>query len=670
MKNEKLNLKDEHKQNTIQMTEIYLENILRHSSENIYWMSAEGRILGCNDNQAKFFGFDKAADVIGKDVYEICELLGLDRSMADAIHANDLEVMQTRQSKKIEESLIIDGKKRTYLSFKNPLLDNSNNVIGIFGVSVDISERKEMEEALFEAKEAAEVANRAKSDFLAVISHELRIPLTAILGMARLINGDEDLIHDEHKEPLKDLIKSGEHLLALVNSLLDLAKLEAGKLELQLATIDLKLLIEEITTVLSYQAKIKGLELIVDYDSSVPQQVIADAKALRQILLNLIGNAIKFTHQGRVIVKINCIAQTETQMQLTFIIEDTGIGIAADKQALIFEKFNQADGTRSRRYGGTGLGLSISKAYVEVMGGTIQVKSEIGKGSQFICLIPLAIPEQAIKQSPWENYCSNVKILLAAEDIHGEILYKYIGSPLTEIVKGNEVLNSLRAAQLQHMPFDIVIIDNHLKTEDSTQLAGAIKQHTKLQQPMLLLLTNTSTVPIKNAAQSAGYFDILIQSNHPTDLLISLTVAWEKWLERKKSSNDMPTALPPVAISQPKILLIEYPHLIQKVHAMTLEKGGYWIEVANSGKEAIAKLTQDYAAIFIDSQLTDIASYELIVEIRRREMGRKYIPIIGLIERMDEENMDSCWLAGMDDCIIKNHQPKALIEILQRWVVR
>lgn len=249
-------------------------------------------------------------------------------------------------------------------------------------------------EKLLEAKEKAEIASRAKSEFLAAVSHELRIPLTGIIGMAQLLS--IDCLLPGQKEQVEDILKASEHLLSVVNDLLDIAQLEAGKMELHPAPTNLKILIEELVNMLSFQASLKGLELLTNYAEDVPQQVMVDARALRQVLLNLVGNALKFTEKGYILIQVKCLQRTPEGALLEFNIQDTGIGIPEDKRVVIFDRFAQVDASYSRRYGGAGLGLTLTKHLVELMGGHIQVISDIGKGSNFTFSILFPLQERAI----------------------------------------------------------------------------------------------------------------------------------------------------------------------------------------------------------------------------------------------------------------------------------
>lgn len=374
----------------------YLENVLAVIPGNVYWKDRAGKYLGCNDNMARILNLPSRYDIRGKTLFTLAPT----KELASTIDKYDENIMLTNQEKTIEEfAHDADGQPATYLTRKVPLHNEEGKVIGMLGISLDITERKKLENDLIEAKDRAEAANKAKSEFLAMISHELRIPLTGMLGMAQLMQSDDGLL-EIHREAAYDIIKSGDHLLALVDDLLDISKLEANKMQLNLAAMDLKNLIEKVVSMLLSKAKQKNLELQIHYEENTPHLIYSDSRALQQILLNLIGNAIKFTKAGHIFIKVTYVSQLPYNAKLMLTIEDTGIGIPADKLESIFEPFNQADTSITRQYGGTGLGLSICKSYVELMGGNIEVESEIGKGSIFTLTIPFSLQQTTIVTSP------------------------------------------------------------------------------------------------------------------------------------------------------------------------------------------------------------------------------------------------------------------------------
>jgi len=635
----------------------YLEHILDNIPCYIYWKDINSVYLGCNKKFAQAAGFASPAEVIGKTDYDFV----WGETEAHLFRQSDLEVLKGIPKLDFEEpQLQADGKQAIVLANKVPMRNKAGEIIGILGIYLDITDRKKAEIELKEAKNRAEIANHTKSEFLAVASHELRLPLTAILGMAQLLSGEN--LSSQYKEQIADIIKSGEHLHALINDILDFAKLEAGKLELHPAPVDLKQIVEEIATMLSNQAKTNNIELLVDYPEDIPHRLIGDARALRQVLINLCGNALKFTERGHIIIKVDCLEKTASHATLTISVEDTGIGIAQDKLNMIFDRFSQVDSSRSRRYSGIGLGLTITKQYITAMGGNITVKSVPGEGSTFICTVPFELQSSTNHISPWNDYKSNVRILIVDDSLRGRILQKQIASSICQTVLSSEVFNELRIAQQSQQPYHIVIIDQHLESIDAFQLAENIRQQ-RLEQPMMLLIIPGHSLPAENAAKAAGFFGCIAKPAHPTEFLIDLTAAWEQWRGQqhcKATKNEN---------YQPHILLVEDDEIVQRVHYLMLKQAGYEVEVAKNGEQALTKFNNhSYDLIFMDIGLPDITGFDVVREIRRRENDGQHIPIIGLTGYSDEEDRKHCLAAGMNAVAVKPVKPNELKKFLQHWV--
>ncbi len=510
-----------------------LNNIINNIPHFVFWKDVNSVFLGCNQKFTDLIGFVSPQDIIGKTDYD----MPWKKEQSDAYREDDKQVMESRVGKLNyeERQRQKDGSEIIVLVSKVPMFDKNGKVTGILGIYTDITDRKSAEEELKEAKERAEVANKAKSEFLAVVSHELRIPLTGILGMAQLLSGDN--LQPEQHEQITDILKAGDHLLSVVTDILDFAKLEAGKFELQVAPLDLRKLIEDVATMLAHSVKAKGLELMISYAEDAPYRVLGDARALRQILLNLVGNALKFTTQGHIWIKVECAKQTITEATLILQVEDTGIGIPENKQQMIFDRFSQVDASRSRRYSGTGIGLTITKSYIELMCGSIKVQSQPSKGATFSCTLPFLLQDSPRFVSPWEAYKSEVRILIVDDTLHGEVMARHIASALCEVSGSENALNVIRAAQQRKEPFDVIVINQQLEKSDPVTLAKTIQQQPKLLQPVLVLVTSNKTLPQQHAAQANGFFACFARPTHPTELLTSLTATWEKWQESREQAQ-------------------------------------------------------------------------------------------------------------------------------------
>lgn len=645
----------------------YYENIIECLPGNIYWINKDCITVGCSKQVSDMFGLKTPVSFKGLTFKEMGIIGNWSDEATASFEKDTREVLATGVAKiNVEEPPIphSDGRVIYFLTSRVPLFDSKNNVIGIVGVSVDITHRKEMERDLNAAKIRAEEANRAKSEFLAVVSHELRIPLTGIIGMTQLLS--IDCLLPGQKEQVDDILKASEHLLSLVNDLLDLTKLESGKMELHPSVTDLKSLVSDIANMMSFQASLKNLELIVNYEPDVPQYVIADARAIRQVLLNLIGNALKFTEKGYVVIKVKAIKIAEKHVVLEITIQDTGIGIAADKLEIIFNRFSQIDGTYSRRYGGTGLGLTLTKYFVELMGGRIDVVSQLGRGSTFKCEIPFPLQNEALEDSPWEPYAAKVRILIVDDTLRGEILLKHIGGSNVVAVKGKIALQTLLTAERYGDPYDIVMIDQQLITIDPLVLNQAITKQLTRSKPMLLLLMPPAPITIRQAMKAEGFFDCFIKPISPSELVVNLTAAWERWAENNQKKCAISPANDKVLMS-PDILLIEDDLIVQKVHKTMLEKMGCKVDVAKNGEEALQMFVKGYDLIFMDIGLPGMSGLEITQKIRESESTAKYTPIVAMTAFVHEEDKNNCLAVGMDDVATKPISSEALKLLLEHY---
>ncbi len=651
----------------------YMETIVASMPGSVYWMNKQGIYLGCNDEMAELFNLKSRHDIEGKTYKDL-----YDPKSGDFYQAIDTEVMNSGIAKSLEEPLYNpDGTKSIYLSNKVPLRDVYGEVIGMLGISIDITERKKAEQALKEAKERAEAANLAKSDFLAVISHELRIPLTSILGMNQLLCS-QNLPVSKQQEYLKHISTAGMHLLNLINDTLDFARLEAGQFELSSAPMDLKSLIEETSTMLTPLAKAKNLELLIHYDQNTPHQIYSDKRVLRQIIINLLGNAIKFTELGYVSIQVECIEQSAQTAKLVISVNDTGIGIPEDKQGIIFDHFSQVDASHSRRHGGAGLGLTITKQLVELMSGAVGVTSQIGRGTTFRCVIKFPLQKEAIADSPWMAYQSVVRILIVDDTLRGKVIQKQLSPSNSQVVSGKEAFETLLASYQLSDPYDIVIIDQKLSDIDPFELAKVLCQHQKPYPPMLALLTDDGSVNTKEIARVAGFYECIIKPIQPLALQVVLTAAWERWIEQRemKISLPLPTMDDPEQsnasvnrskINPLKVLLVEDDAIVQIIHKNYLEQLVGTVEIANNGKEALALMNNDYDLIFMDMGLPDIHGTDVVKEFRERTLGKSHVPIVSLTGYGSASSQQEFLKSGVDQVIIKPVFIEQLEKVIKQY---
>jgi two-component system, sensor histidine kinase and response regulator len=632
-----------------------LKFIVNNTSGNVFWKSTSGHYLGCNINVAKLLNLNSPDDIIGK---EDVELLGAET--AARVTKNDALVIESEQERALEEiGWDADLKPAVFLTVKKPLFDMQGKIKGVMGVSMDITERKRMEEKLVIAKQKAEEASRAKSQFLATISHELRTPLSSILGFASMIE-QPNLPANTKKEYTQHIIDSGSYLLSLINSLLDYNKLETNKYEFVLLPLNLKELMVHVINMLSGAAKLKHLPLILEYDPDVPEYIMSNNRTLRQILINLIGNAIKFTDHGQITLHASCLGKNEQSAKLRISVKDTGAGIELKEQQSIFRRFYQTGNiyTRNNNFPGTGLGLAIVKKLVKLIGGKIAVKSAPNEGSEFYFVADFPIVSS--KDVPWLAYAATVKILVAQDDQAKNYIHTLLANSFYEVVSPKSIVNQLLAAQQSMRPYDIVMLDNNIPEVNVIELVKSIREHANIQ-PFIILLTNTYPTD-----EERKHFAEIILNPASLDVKIfqlELKLAWERTLLNHKK-NSILSKCP----STPNVLLIEDNLLIQIIHKSMLEELNCNVKIASTAKETLDLLKNGYDILFVDIGLPDMAGFELIKKIREFDDHSAHIPIIVLTGYSDDEDRKLFFRVGANEVVIKPVDKDNLSKLLNRYI--
>jgi len=654
--------------------------VLRVLIDNVpdfmYVKDAECRFVVANLSVAKQMGAKTPEELLGKTDFDFYT-----REVAAPFFEDEQRVIRSGQAEvnREEKGLDINGNVSQVMTTQVPLRDKNGRVTGLVGIGRDITHLKKVQEEMQMAREAAEAASQAKSEFLANMSHEIRTPLNGVMGMTDLALETE--LTPEQREYLETVKMSSDTLLTVINDILDFSKIEAGKIDLEDSDFNLRDSLETTLKTLALRADEKGLELMCEVAPEVPEVVRGDSTRLRQIVVNLVGNAIKFTDKGEIAVKVQIESKEKGDCICRFTVADTGIGIPENKRELIFAPFSQADTSTTRKYGGTGLGLTISTRLVQMMGGRIWVESEMGHGSQFHFTVRLGAAEaKEIKLgtvAPPE-FLRDVKVLIVDDNrtnrriLEGMLLRWHMKPSL--VSGGAEALAELSAAREGGNPYRLILTDMHMPGMDGFAMIEEIRRKPELATATIMMLTSAGHRGDAARCEELGVSAYLLKPVRQSELREAVA----RVLGARPHEGAIPliTRFSLLEAREPdaylSVLLAEDNLVNQRLAVRLLEKRGHRVVVAGTGVEALKALEKEsFDLVLMDVQMPEMDGLEATAVIREKEKSTgAHQAVVALTAHAMKGDREKCMAGGMDGYLTKPIRPNELDQLLEIYVAR
>ncbi|MEI6207786.1 MAG: response regulator [Desulfuromonadales bacterium] len=660
----------------------FLEHLIEAIPHPVFYKDTSGVYTGGNTAFCDYLGHPKEM-IVGRTVFDLAPM-----DLARTYHEADLELM-SQKDKQVYEGKVnnVDGSLHDVIFYKAPYTNIDGTPAGLIGTILDITERKRAEKELLQAKMDAESANIAKSAFLASMSHEIRTPMNGVIGMTTLLLDTE--LTEEQQGYATIIHKSGENLLELINDILDLSKIVAGKVEIETLDFDLRTTVEDTAEMLAMRASAAGLELICRIDPLVPSYLRGDPGRLRQIITNLAGNAIKFTHEGEVEISVEVSSDQRESIMLRFSVRDTGIGIPESRRAAIFDPFTQVDGSTTRKYGGTGLGLSICKQLAELMGGEIGVESEEGKGSTFWFTTRVekqpVVETQNLASLPCTDITSTRILIVDVNATNRTLMTTLLnnwGCRFETAGNGETALQLLREAVLKRDPFRIALLEQMMPDIDGLEIGRRIKADPLLNATLMIMVKSLGQRGDAAVLEQVGFTGYLTKPVRQSQLrdCIALVLGRATQSSQNRSTDISGTAqsiitrhtVAETSRHKPnRILLAEDNIINQKVAQALLNNLGYKADVVSNGLEAVSALELiNYDLVLMDCMMPVMDGFEATTMIRdvSSHVLNHAVPIVAMTANAMMKDREECLEAGMNDYLSKPVKKAELALVFAKWL--